>query len=159
MMPAITAPERLTRTAVLAWESLYRAQAGMARELLRANTWNEVSAREYGILYELSRWPEGARFTDLQADELLTQPGLSRLIGRLEARGLVERSEDPRDRRAARLRLTAEGRSVQRRLGAQHAREVAALIKLEPDKLDQLRSLCDELVQNLPTDTRTEKHA
>ncbi|MGB4778168.1 MarR family winged helix-turn-helix transcriptional regulator [Microbacterium sp.] len=137
--------------AVRAWESLFRAQASIARELLREGTWNEVSAREYGVLYELTRWPGGARFTDLQADELLTQPGLSRLVGRLEQRGLVARTDDAQDRRAARLRLTDEGRSVQRRLGAQHARDVAALMMLDHEKLDQLRSLCDELVAHIPT--------
>lgn len=159
MMSAVTTRVRASeRNAVDAWESLYRAQASIARELLREGTWNEISAREYGILYELTRWPNGARFTDLQADELLTQPGLSRLIARLERRGLIERSHDPEDRRAARLRLTAEGRAVQSRIGAQHTRDVAALMQLDPDGLTQLRNLCDELVANLPANP-TEEHS
>lgn len=154
-----TASAGKTRVAVETWESLFRAQASIARELQRANTWDEVSGREYGILYELTRWPDGARFADLQADELLTQPGLSRLIARLERRGLVERSEDPDDRRAARLRLTAEGRAVQRRVGAQHARDVAALMTLDASDLARLRALCDELAAHLPSFDRTDRRS
>ena len=40
---------------------------------------------------------------------LLTQPGMSRLVARLEARGLVQRVDDPDDARACRIRLTPAG--------------------------------------------------
>ncbi len=36
----------------------------------------------------------------------------SQVLRKLEARGLVERSSDPRDARARRLRLTADGRAA-----------------------------------------------
>ena len=78
------------------------------------------------MLYALSTAPDGLRITELGDDVLLTQPGMSRLIARLEARGLVERADDPHDARACRIRLTPAGIRAQRRVGAAHGRHVAA---------------------------------
>jgi DNA-binding MarR family transcriptional regulator len=141
--------ESRTTLAVQTWEALFRAQARIARSLAQARTWDEVSPHEYGVLYELTRHHMGARLCDLQADELLTQPGISRLVSRLEARGLVERSVDPDDRRATRLRLTSAGRDVQRRVGRQHSLEISALMALPGKDLEALRRLCTELTEGL----------
>jgi DNA-binding MarR family transcriptional regulator len=141
-----------TKRAVDAWEALFRAQALISRELNQANTWLEVSASEYGVLFELTRWPSGARLCDLQADELLSQPGLSRLVARLERRGLIARANDPEDRRAVRLQLTTAGREVQRRVGLLHAREIVALVRLPDDQLEQLRQLCVQLAEQVGVD-------
>jgi DNA-binding MarR family transcriptional regulator len=73
-----------TRIANEAWEALFRAQATIAHELTAADVWHELSAREYGVLYALSTAPNGLRITELCGDVLLTQPGISRLITRLE---------------------------------------------------------------------------
>ena len=69
------------------------------------------------MLYALSTAPDGLRITELGEDVLLTQPGMSRLVARLEARGLVQRVADPDDARASRIRLTAAGVDAQRRVG------------------------------------------
>jgi DNA-binding MarR family transcriptional regulator len=91
-----------TRIANEAWEALFRAQATVSRELRAADVWDELGPHEYGVLYALSTAPQGLRITDLRGDVLLTQPGLSRLIARLETRGLVERVDDPDDGRRRR---------------------------------------------------------
>jgi len=58
----------------------------------------------------LGRRPEGVRQNQL-ADELGVEgPSLVRLLDRLVEHGLVERREDPADRRAKRVTLTDEGR-------------------------------------------------
>ena len=103
---ALSAMASRTRIANEAWEALFRAQATIARELTAADVWGELSPREYGVLYALSNAPDGLRITELRDDVLLTQPGISRLIARLEAAGLVERVDDPDDGRACRIRLT-----------------------------------------------------
>ena len=69
---------------------------------------------------------------DLSSDVLISQPGLSRLIGRMEERGLVLREDDPDDGRACRIRLTDKGAGLQRRVGAAHARQVAAEMTCAP---------------------------
>jgi DNA-binding MarR family transcriptional regulator len=136
-----------TRIANEAWEAMFRAQATVARELTAGDVWEELAPREYGVLYALSTAPNGLRITELGDDVLLTQPGMSRLIARLEARGLVERVEDPQDARACPIRLTAQGVSAQRRVGAAHGRQVAAAMTrtLDRDQLRQLRDLCSAL--------------
>jgi DNA-binding MarR family transcriptional regulator len=138
-----------TRIANEAWEALFRAQATIARELSAGDVWAELLPREYGVLYALSTAPDGLRITELGNDVLLTQPGMSRLIARLEARGLVERADDPDDARACRIRLTPAGVDAQRRVGAGHGRQIAAAMTrtLSRDQLAVLRDLCRALTR------------
>jgi DNA-binding MarR family transcriptional regulator len=141
-------PSSNMRIANEAWEALFRAQATIGRELADGDVWGELAPREYGVLYALSVAPEGLRITELLDDVLLTQPGMSRLIARLEERGLVERAVDPDDRRACRMRLTEAGARAQREIGLAHARHVAAAMTrgLSRQRLAQLRDLCRALV-------------
>lgn len=136
-----------------AWESLYRAQATVMRALTEGPFRAEaLQINEYGVLYALSTSPDGLRMIDLGRDVLLTQAGMSRLVLRLEGRGLVERTGDPDDGRAYRLRLTSAGLEVQRRVGSAHARQIAAVMgrALDHDQLVALRDLCRELVAGGP---------
>jgi DNA-binding MarR family transcriptional regulator len=99
------------------------------------------------VLYALSTAHDGLRITELRSDVLLTQPGMSRLISRLEAAGLVERLDDPDDGRACRIRLTEAGVRAQRDVGLRHGRHVAQTMArgLSADQLVQLRDLCRSL--------------
>jgi DNA-binding MarR family transcriptional regulator len=141
-----------TRIANEAWEALFRAQATVSRELRAADVWDELGPHEYGVLYALSTAPQGLRITDMRGDVLLTQPGLSRLIARLETRGLVERVDDPDDGRACRVRLSDAGARAQRRVGLRHGRHVAQTMtrSLSDDQLLQLRDLCRALTATAP---------
>lgn len=133
-----------TRIANEAWEALFRAQATVAQEITAATEWADLLPREYGVLYALSSAPDGLRITELGEDVLLSQPGMSRLVARLEERGLVQRQEDPDDARAQRVRLTQEGVNVQRQVGLRHGRRVAQAMtsKLDRQQLLELRDLC-----------------
>ncbi len=137
-----------TRLANEAWEALFRAQATTARELTAGRVWGDLIPHEYGVLYALSQARNGLRITELGEDVLLTQPGMSRMIARLEARGLVERTDDLQDARACRIRLTPEGIRVQRQVGAAHGRHVAEAMTrtLSRDQLELLRDLCRALI-------------
>jgi len=136
------------RLANEAWEALFRAQATIGRELAEGDVWGELAPREYGVLYALSAAPQGLRITELLEDVLLTQPGMSRLIARLEERGLVARADDPDDRRACRVRLTRAGARAQREIGLAHGRHVAEAMTriLSREQLVQLRDLCRGLI-------------
>ena len=146
-----------TRIANEAWEALFRAQATVARELTAADVWDELNPREYGVLYALSGAPQGLRITELLGDVLLTQTGMSRLIARLDAAGLVERVDDPDDGRACRIRLTDAGARAQRRVGLRHGRHVAQTMTrhLTDEQLVQLRELCRTLTTEPVTTSST----
>lgn len=137
-----------TRLANETWEALFRAQSTIIQELSARDAWEDVVPREYGVLYALSSAPEGLRISELGEDVLLTQPGVSRLVARLEARGLVQRVADPEDARASRIRLTAAGVATQRRIGRTHARHVAEAMtrNLDRGELEQLLDLCRRLI-------------
>jgi DNA-binding MarR family transcriptional regulator len=137
-----------TKLANKAWEALFRAQSTIIQELTARDAWEDLVPREYGVLYALSSAPEGLRITELGEDVLLTQPGMSRLVARLETRGLVQRVDDPDDARACRIQLTPAGVATQRRIGRTHAQHVAEAMtrNLERGELEQLLDLCRRLI-------------
>ena len=130
-----------------AWEALLSAHAVLMKQFAAEDIWDEVSMREYDVLYTLSKCPEPVRLSDLNRHVLLSQPALSRLVDRLAERGLVERCADPADGRGVRLSLTDAGRIVQRRIGRQHARGVARAMTagLTAAELAQLETICRKL--------------
>jgi len=144
--------ESNARLANVAWEAMFRAQATLAREFEHAGAWGELLPREYGVLYALSTAPDGLRITELIDDVLLTQAGVSRLVARMEKRGLVDRADDPDDARACRIRLTDHGRQVQREAGRAHARHVTTAMTraLSRDQLQVLRDLSLALIDAAP---------
>ncbi|HWK92475.1 MAG TPA: MarR family transcriptional regulator [Luteimicrobium sp.] len=136
------------RRAVEAWESLFRAQVAVLRRLGADDIWHDVSFREYDVLFTLrSRPGHAARLRDLAAHSLLSQPSLSRMVDRLEARGLVAREVVPEDARGTLVVLTEEGVRVQGEVGRRHAEAIAAYVggALDDDDLDALRDLTGRL--------------
>lgn len=132
-----------SRLANDAWEAYFRAQATLARELAESDIWDGLLTKEYAVLHALSTRPEGLRISELCDDVLLTQPGMSRLIGRLEARGMIARQDDAADARARRISLTPAGAQAQRRVGRKLAQHIAQMMTraLSPTQLDTLREL------------------
>jgi DNA-binding MarR family transcriptional regulator len=58
---------------------------------------------------------------------------LSRIVGKLEDAGLIQRQPDPDDRRAARVDVTAAGAKVRRKLLAERSRLLAERLAALPD--------------------------
>ena len=82
-----------------------------------------LSPSEYSILGALRR---AGRPRQLQPEDLYnalscTPGGLTKMIDRLEGRGLVQRSTDLADGRRARIRLTAKGASLERKAFADYS--------------------------------------
>lgn len=67
-------------------------------------TWFDVLSRLAGAA------PAGLRMQELEELALFTRGGLTRLVDRIEAAGLVRREPVPGDRRGVRVVLTADGR-------------------------------------------------
>jgi len=100
----------------------------------------------------LGRRPEGVRQNQL-ADELGVEgPSLVRLLDRLVGDGLVERREDPADRRAKLVTLTAEGRRHSERAAkALDAYRAALLEDTAPDDIQAALRLLRALQERLIT--------
>jgi DNA-binding MarR family transcriptional regulator len=133
-----------------AWEALLTAHASLMRQFNAQDIWEDLSMKEYDVLYTLSKCPDPIRLTELNRHVLLSQPALSRLVDRLAERGFVSRSADPKDGRGVRLALTPEGLAVQRRIGRRHARSVAQAMRanLTPLELGQLEEICTKLAKS-----------
>ena|SRR6185369_11145106 len=102
---------------------IYKVKINRSNLLLRltylTRRWRKVLDTEFqssGLtdatwrpLLHLHLLGEDIRQKDLAASLGIEGPSLVRLIDSLDAKGLIERSEDVRDRRAKLLRLTPEG--------------------------------------------------
>jgi DNA-binding MarR family transcriptional regulator len=107
-----------------AWRGLLRLHAAVTSELQgRLADEHGISLAEYGVLITLVSEPDGLRMTDLAARRLITPSGISRVVDKLERRGLVARHEDPSDRRGFLSVLTENGlRKLRNAQVTHHAR-------------------------------------
>jgi DNA-binding MarR family transcriptional regulator len=141
--------------AVTAWESLFRAQVAVLRELQREFPTGEVSFNEYDVLFNLSRQDgHRLRIRDLGRHLLLTQPSVSRMVDRLVAKGLVRKDSDPDDARGTVVCLTDAGYALFRRVAVAHSESISRHLSptLTRDELEQLRALTDRI--RLAVETR-----
>ena len=137
------------REANEAWEAVMTAHSVIMRRFAEEPVWREngLSMREYDVLYTLAKCEAPARLGELQQGVLLSQPALSRLVDRLEARGLVARSSDQTDGRAVRVTLTPAGKELQQTVGRSHARSVERELRtLTPDEQHELKRLVTKLL-------------
>jgi DNA-binding MarR family transcriptional regulator len=109
-----------------AWRGLLEAHAAVVELLAR-----ELEAERglplawYDVLLTLERAPEQRlRMQELAQSVLLSKSGLTRLIDRMEANGLVQREPCPSDRRGAFAVLTPQGRRAFRRAAPVHLRGI-----------------------------------
>jgi DNA-binding MarR family transcriptional regulator len=133
---------------VAAWESLFRAQVSVMRQLAVEFPSSIVSLNEYDVMFNLFIVPQKTlRIRDLGEKVLLTQPSISRLVDRLVGRGILEKTDDPTDGRGTLVRLTDEGVRVYREAAVVHAGSITAHMTghLSPDELTELARLCDKL--------------
>jgi len=141
------------REANEAWEALLTAHSVIMRRFADEPVWRDhgVSMREYDVLYTLAKCGAPARMGELQSGVLLSQPALSRLVDRLESRGLVARISDQADGRAVRVALTPTGQELQQAVGRSHARSVEREMRpLASDEQRELQRLITKLLT--PTD-------
>ncbi len=117
------------RLAAETWESLFRAQVAVMRKLQAAPAFRKLALNEYDVLFTLSRCPSGwLRLNELNDHVLLSQSSLSRLVERLEKRGLVVRMPAPDDGRGVLLKLTEDGAALQKEIGREHVRDISTLV-------------------------------
>lgn len=131
-----------------AWEALFRAQVEIMRRLEADKLMSTLSLKEYDVLFALRNSGDaGLRQNHLNKSVLMHQSAFSRLLERLEARGLVERRVDPSDKRGTLISLTQEGRDVQRVMGRKHVAQIAHYVgaALTADELNTLEEIATKL--------------
>jgi DNA-binding MarR family transcriptional regulator len=117
ILPALATLARVShpvRSDVLAeaWREVLGVHARVSGALEHAlQDGHGLGVSEFEVLEQLATHPdEGCRMHDLSASTHLSQSALSRVIGRLEKDGLVERAMCTTDRRGIFAALTPEGR-------------------------------------------------
>lgn len=109
---AITSPQRRARQ-ILIW--LGSAERHLAHRVNRALAGGEVPFAQFVILDHLASLPGRSWTVSSLAEALeIGQPGVSKILRRLAAKGLVEIAPDPADRRVRRVALTTDGRAAHR---------------------------------------------
>jgi len=72
---------------------------------------DRITITEFDVLITLENEPaRQLRMTELARATMLSSGGMTRLVSRLEGRGLLRRTPDPDDARAFRATLTGDGR-------------------------------------------------
>jgi DNA-binding MarR family transcriptional regulator/GNAT superfamily N-acetyltransferase len=121
-----------------AFNRVYTRRLGMLGEGLHGTRHALPEAR---VLYELGQL-EASEVRDLRTGLGMDAGFLSRVLGRLEASGLIERSASPTDTRAQVATLTDAGRTRFAELDASSVADNAALAEtLGPTGVDALRTV------------------
>jgi DNA-binding MarR family transcriptional regulator len=96
------------------------------------------------------------RMTDIAAMVDATLPRLSKVIGKLAARGLVERGDNAADARVTDVRLTSEGRKVLVHALPAHLAQVRELVidRLDRQQLEALADILEPVVRRLDPQRR-----
>jgi DNA-binding MarR family transcriptional regulator len=104
-----------------AWERFLHAQAHIMQRLGRdLDDAGKIPLSTYDVLVQLSEAGGRLRLRDLVDRVVLSQPGLSRKIARLEDQGLVVRSPDPEDGRGVLVKISRSGRAALRSASVVH---------------------------------------
>jgi DNA-binding MarR family transcriptional regulator len=144
-----------------AWTALTAAHALISERLSNALiTACGLSINEFETLLRLEHATEGRRLCDLHDTVRLTQSALSRMVGRLVDRGLVQRHGDPRDKRSVQLVITPVGRDVLRQAIPVHAETIQTTLidQLTTAELDVVAGVLTRVATGLGAGTPEEDH-
>jgi len=117
-------------------------QRGFA-ELFKAH---DLSLAQYNVLRILrGAGPVGLTCSDVANSLIRHDPDVTRLLDRLDRRGLIDRGRDPKDRRVVRTRITKAGEVLLAKLDgpvdALHARQLG---HVSDKRLAELAALLEE---------------
>lgn len=108
------------------------------------------SLDDYDVLHQIAAHGEPIRMGGLAEQLLVANSSCNRIVGRLAAAGLVERTRGPHDRREVFVDLTTEGQRLRRRMAAVHVRDIERLLDT-PLSAPQL-ALLDSALRDLLAD-------
>jgi len=125
-----------------AFLELARTTDMLSRGLVRVLKPEDLSPTQYNVLRILRGTPEGLPCGEIAARMITRDPDVTRLLDRLEKRGLISRCRETEDRRMVMARITADGLKVLARLDGPvvetHRRQLGHLGK---DRIQALTEL------------------
>jgi DNA-binding MarR family transcriptional regulator len=133
-----------------AWVGFLRAHHVLVGELddeLRSR--HGLPLTSFDVLAQLDLAPEGQlRMSELADAVLLSRSGLTRLVERLEAKGLLERRECTEDARGAYAVLTDRGRTLLSKARETHIVGVRRLFleRFDEEELESLGTLWERVL-------------
>ena len=140
-------------TATQVVDSVLSTTMAIGRLMRQRLAGDQLEPATYWVLKNLL--PGSVRITALAASTQLDTSTVSRHVTQLEQAGLVERSQDPDDRRAQRVELTEKGRS---QLAASTARRRELLTRSldgwDPADLADLERLLDRFATSIESRDR-----
>ncbi|CAL8898460.1 hypothetical protein KVA01_19710 [Kocuria varians] len=139
-----------SRGSIEAWDALSRCHVSVTRELQREVDLRGLSRREFEVLTTLHGSDRGGlRLRDLNSHVLLTQSSLSRMLERLENKGLVTRRQDSQDLRGVRVALTEAGIQLYDEISRDNDQKVADVMStaLDAQEIRVLTRLSERIHQ------------
>jgi DNA-binding MarR family transcriptional regulator len=117
----------------------------LSRGLVRVLKTEELSPTQYNVLRILRGGLEGLACGEIANRMITRDPDVTRLLDRLEKRGLISRCREAKDRRTVMARITPEGLKVLGRLDepilAAHRRQLGHLGREQLAALEELLSV------------------
>lgn len=99
-----------------AFLDLLRTTDMLSRGLIHVLKAEELSATQYNVLRILRGAPEGLPCGEVASRMITRDPDVTRLLDRLEKRGLISRCRETKDRRTVMARITPDGLKLLTRL-------------------------------------------
>jgi MarR family 2-MHQ and catechol resistance regulon transcriptional repressor len=129
-----------------ALDALVRAETSVTRSLGHELERRGLSPTAFSMLVVLESAGGSIELRTLRHRLSLSKANASEVTSVLEARGLVTRERNPRDRRALTLTITGAGRGIVEELFPGHARRVRdAFTPLDEQEKRELARLCRKL--------------
>jgi len=143
--------ERLDAEELAAWRGFLRVHSALTQRLdAELREAHDLPLTSYEVLLFLNDSSGGAlRMSQLADSVLLSRSGLTRLVDRLQKRGLVARADSPDDGRGCLALITGEGRDLFAAARGTHLAGVRRLF-LEPLSSAQRRELAGAWSELLP---------
>jgi DNA-binding MarR family transcriptional regulator len=95
---------------------LLRTSDTLSRRLAVVLKSEDLSATQYNVLRILRGAPKGLACGEIAARMITRDPDVTRLLDRMEKRGLISRCRETKDRRVVQARITTEGLQALERL-------------------------------------------
>ena len=88
----------------------------------------DTTLPRFDLMSQLWRYPEGLKMNELSRHLMVTGGNVTGIVDPLEKDGLVERTAEPADRRAYRVRLTRAGRKAFAEMARAHEGWIVELL-------------------------------